>query len=107
MKSPVAPLGAHLRGLINEARETAAAPVDPESLRDLLVACARKGFVECRVLPTSLVDIRGTKVAAAAEAYLTKQGLRFSWALGPSVIDPKTNPGRSREEYFELVVQME
>ena len=85
---------------IASARESAAAPLTPEKIRESLTAAARQGFAECRIAPAAPVEVRHTKVAAAAEAFLDTNRLAYVWeATMPAVLE-------RREEYHVLVVTM-
>lgn len=103
MKFEKAELRPRLLELIAAGRETAAAPIAPEKLRERLTEAAKLGFSECRVRPAAPVDIRNTVVAKAAEKFLEKLEFSFSWE---AQVPPPDNAAGAGGEYYVLLVQL-
>ena len=103
MKFEKAELRPRLLELIAAGRETAAAPIAPEKLRERLTDVAKVGFSECRIWPLAPVDVRSTNSAKAAEKFLEQ--LRFSFTWEPQV-PPADNVAGGRTEFYILVVQL-
>ncbi len=79
MKAEKTPLRPHLRNVLREARESAAAPFAPEKLREALIDAARRGLSECIIQPALPTDVRGTAAAKKGVAYLLREGLSANW----------------------------
>lgn len=103
MKFTKAQLKPYLLEHLVAGRETAAAPLQPETLRARLTEAAKLGFGECRVRPTMPVDIRNTAAASDAEKFLKRIELEFRWE---SQTIPPDNVAGASGDYYVLVVQL-
>lgn len=101
LRSPLRP---HVTGLIAAAREAAAAPFHPESLRTSIMAWAKMGFEEFRVYPLHTIDVTKSAAVKAGLAYLTREGFEHRWETIPLPADTVLNPARATGYYSVLVI---